>query len=75
MVAFGDLLMGVFLVVVGVSAALNHPAVDWFNRAVKAAGTTRRASEIEMSAFSVAVGRVLGAGMAVFGALLILESL
>ena len=75
MVALGDFLMGVFFVIFGVPAALDHPAVDRFNRVVKAAGTKRRASETEMSAFSVAVGRVVGTGMALCGALLILESL
>ena len=75
MVVFADFVMGVFLVVIGVLAALNHPAVDRFSRIIKAAGTTRRASEVEMSTVSVAVGRVVGTGMAVFGVLLILESL
>jgi len=75
MVALGNFLMGVFFLVFGVPAALNHPTVDRFNRVVKAAGTKQRASEIEMSALSVAVGRVVGTGIAIFGVLLVLESL
>lgn len=56
MVALREVLLGAFLVVAGGLAAVDHPAVDWFNRTVKAAGTTRRASEVGMSAVSVAVG-------------------
>lgn len=67
MVALGEVLLGVFFALAGGLAAVDHPVVDWFNRTVKAAGTTHRASEVEMSAVAVAVGRIVGLGMMVFG--------
>lgn len=75
MVVLGEVLLGGFFVVAGGLAAVDHPAVDWFNRTVKAAGTTRRASEVEMSTVAVAVGRIIGLAMMVFGLALVVSGL
>jgi hypothetical protein len=74
MVALGDVLLGILLAAAGGLVAVDHPVVDWFNRTVKAAGTTRRASEIEMSMVAVAVGRVVGLPMMVFGVALVVSA-
>jgi hypothetical protein len=75
MVALGEVLLGVFFALAGGLAAVDHPVVDWFNRSVKAAGTTRRASEVEMSTVAVAVGRIIGLAMMVFGMALVVNGL
>lgn len=75
MVVLGEVLLGVFFVVAGGLAAVDHPVVDWINRTVKAAGTTRRASEVEMSTVAVAVGRIIGLAMMVFGMALVVSGI
>jgi hypothetical protein len=75
MVALGDVVLGAFFTLAGGLAAVDHPVVDWVNRTVKAAGTTRRASEVEMSAVAVAVGRVVGLAMMVFGVALVVSAI
>jgi hypothetical protein len=66
-----QLLLGIFLVILGGPNAINHPIVNKFNRFWKAGGTTQRPSDIEMSEFSIMVGRVVGFLMVIGGLIVI----
>ncbi|WP_049981973.1 hypothetical protein [Halolamina rubra] len=75
MVVLGELAFGVALVVGGVLLAINHPAVDWLNRYLKASGTTQRPSEIEMDENAELAGRVVGALTLVMGLVILVDAI
>lgn len=71
MVDFVPILLFAF----GVVAIIKPGLVAMIDRRQKAAGTTRRPSEIEMSESYYAVVRLVGVGLALFGLIFTLRSL
>jgi len=68
-------IFGIFLIIGGVLTTINHPVVDWFNRWVKSVGTTSHPSDIEMSTYSIELGRIVGALVALFGLFLVITAI
>ncbi len=60
MVAVGQAVFGVVLVLGGALTAINHPVIDRLNRQLKATGTTQRPSDIEMDETADLVGFIVG---------------
>ncbi|WP_227260004.1 hypothetical protein [Salarchaeum japonicum] len=67
MVDWVAVVFGFALAMVGALSAINHPSIDLLNRWLKSMGTTQRPSQIEMSETSVAIGRIIGPLLVVFG--------
>lgn len=65
----------VLLLAFGIVATVAPELVAAVDRRQKAAGTTRRPSEIEMSASYYVVVRTVGVGLALFGLVFTLRSL
>lgn len=65
----------VVLLAVGVVAVLRPEWVAAIDRRQKAAGTTRRPGDVEMSETYYAVVRIAGIGLALFGLVFTLRSL
>lgn len=59
--------IGLALALMGVLAVINHPIVDKFNRVVKSMGTKQTAADIEMSGFSILIGRIAGGFITLYG--------
>jgi hypothetical protein len=65
----------VLILVFGITAIVRPELVAVMDRHQKAAGTTRRPGEIEMSEAYYAVVRIVGIGLALFGLIFTLRNL
>lgn len=73
--AVGKAVFGVLLILGGSLLAINHPVDGRLNRWLKASGTTRRPSDIEMNETSDLVGAIVGAFTVLTGLILVFQAI